>query len=193
MTSTATNPAGESDKQMRLLDAALKLFEERGYDGVAVPEIAQAAAVAVGTIYRHFATKEALVNALFRHWKSAYAAFVLAPVPEQLAPRRRFAFRFQRIMLFARANRQAMRFLLLHHHRPYLDAQNLERERAEANAMAEFVAACGLRAGITPELGAAILWGAVAGTLKAAQDGRLAFDAPTAADVEESLWRALFA
>ncbi|HEY4124317.1 MAG TPA: helix-turn-helix domain-containing protein, partial [Rhizomicrobium sp.] len=52
------------DKRERLLDAALELFELRGFDGVAVPEIAHMAGVATGTIYRYFETKEALVNAL---------------------------------------------------------------------------------------------------------------------------------
>jgi AcrR family transcriptional regulator len=62
-----SSKASAEDKRDRLLTAALELFETRGFDGVAVPEIAARAGVATGTIYRYFATKEALVNALYRH------------------------------------------------------------------------------------------------------------------------------
>src|SRR6185503_5568621 len=48
------------DKRRRMLDAALTAFAERGYHGVAVPEVAAAAGVSTGTIYVYFESKEAL-------------------------------------------------------------------------------------------------------------------------------------
>jgi AcrR family transcriptional regulator len=42
-------------------EVALGLFEERGYDGVTVEEIAAGAGVAPATVYRNFGTKERLV------------------------------------------------------------------------------------------------------------------------------------
>lgn len=45
----------------RVQDAALDLFEERGYAAVTVDEIAAAAAVGPATIYRGFGTKEGVV------------------------------------------------------------------------------------------------------------------------------------
>jgi AcrR family transcriptional regulator len=47
----------------RLLEVAEGLFTAKG-PNVEMDEIAEAAAVGVGTIYRHFATKEALVQAI---------------------------------------------------------------------------------------------------------------------------------
>ena len=44
----------ESDKSTAILEAALALFAERGYDGTPVPLIAEKAGVGAGTIYRYF-------------------------------------------------------------------------------------------------------------------------------------------
>jgi AcrR family transcriptional regulator len=49
----------------RLLDAAQALFRERGLD-VGVAEIAQQAGVGRGTLFRNFASKEALIVAIVR-------------------------------------------------------------------------------------------------------------------------------
>ncbi|HVV10054.1 TetR/AcrR family transcriptional regulator [Amycolatopsis sp.] len=46
----------------KVLATARELFAERGED-VQLPEIARAAGVGVGTVYRHFPTKQALVEA----------------------------------------------------------------------------------------------------------------------------------
>jgi AcrR family transcriptional regulator len=44
----------------RILAAAERLFAERGYDGVSMPAIAEAASITPGAIYRHFESKAAL-------------------------------------------------------------------------------------------------------------------------------------
>jgi len=44
-----------------IADAALRLFLERGYDGVGIREIADAADVSTTTLFKHFPVKEALV------------------------------------------------------------------------------------------------------------------------------------
>lgn len=54
-----------AENRQRLLDAAATVFTERGLD-VGVDEIARAAGVGVGTLYRRFPTKDALVSELVR-------------------------------------------------------------------------------------------------------------------------------
>ena len=49
----------------RLLEAALALFVEAGPD-VALEAVAKRAGVGIGTLYRHFPTREALVEAAYR-------------------------------------------------------------------------------------------------------------------------------
>jgi len=50
----------------RLLAAAGELFAEQGH-GVALDAIARRAGVGIGTLYRHFPTRDALVEELYRH------------------------------------------------------------------------------------------------------------------------------
>jgi TetR/AcrR family fatty acid metabolism transcriptional regulator len=54
-----------SDKRARILDAAVKVFAERGFFTATVAEIARAAKVADGTIYLYFKSKEDLLVRLF--------------------------------------------------------------------------------------------------------------------------------
>jgi AcrR family transcriptional regulator len=65
-TTTAVSRRLRSDavkNRERLLVAAGQVFEEKGLEA-SVTDVAQAAGVGMGTLYRHFASKEALIEAL---------------------------------------------------------------------------------------------------------------------------------
>ena len=51
--------------RLRLLRAGLELFTTRGYHATTTPLIARQAGLAEGTLYRHFAGKQALFNELY--------------------------------------------------------------------------------------------------------------------------------
>jgi len=57
--------AKDGTAKARIERAALHLFAHKGVDGVSTRQIAQAAQVAEGSIYRHYESKEALAEALF--------------------------------------------------------------------------------------------------------------------------------
>jgi AcrR family transcriptional regulator len=81
-------PAGEprpmrADAQRnyeRLLSAAAAAFTEHGADDVSLEEIARRAGVGIGTLYRHFPTRQALLEAVYREQVEA----VRAAAEEQL-------------------------------------------------------------------------------------------------------------
>jgi len=52
------------ERRTEFLDTALRLFEEQGYDNVAVQHITDAMEVAKGTFYHYFESKEALLAEL---------------------------------------------------------------------------------------------------------------------------------
>jgi AcrR family transcriptional regulator len=70
--STPSTPAGRKPRadaernRVRVLTAARALFAQRG-DEVQMPEVARAAGVGIGTVYRHFPTRQALVEAAAEH------------------------------------------------------------------------------------------------------------------------------
>lgn len=51
----------EEDTKARILQAALKLFARRGYDGTTTKDLAKTAKVAEGTLFRHFPNKKAIL------------------------------------------------------------------------------------------------------------------------------------
>jgi AcrR family transcriptional regulator len=53
-----------TEKQTRIVRAAIEVFAEKGYSGTATSEIAQRAEVAEGTIFRHYKTKKDLLYAI---------------------------------------------------------------------------------------------------------------------------------
>ncbi len=62
-------PTSEAQTRDRILQAAQKLFAAQGYDGTTTRDLAQAAGVAEGTLFRHFANKKAiLVEVATKGW-----------------------------------------------------------------------------------------------------------------------------
>jgi AcrR family transcriptional regulator len=53
--------ASESETRTRILKSALRLFSRRGYDGTTTRDLAEAANVAEGTLFRHFPNKKAIL------------------------------------------------------------------------------------------------------------------------------------
>ena len=53
------------DKRVRIVDAAVEVFAEKGFRGARISDIARAAGVADGTIYLYFRNKEDLLLTIF--------------------------------------------------------------------------------------------------------------------------------
>ncbi len=55
------------EKTDLILDAAVKVFADKGYYGARVSDIAQEAGIAYGLVYHYFKNKEDLLISIFRH------------------------------------------------------------------------------------------------------------------------------
>ena len=111
-------------KRELILDGALELFAERTFAGSPVPLIAERAGVGLGTIYRYFDSKEALVNELYRKWKATMAADVIGERPTDPSIRSEFVALWTGLARFASAHPLAFVFLEAQHHDAYLDQQS---------------------------------------------------------------------
>lgn len=65
--STARTEATRLAHRERLLDAARELLTEGGYAAASIAALADRAGVATGSVYNHFASKQELLAAVFRH------------------------------------------------------------------------------------------------------------------------------
>lgn len=73
---TARSTRGQrvEEKERAILIAARRIFEDKGYEGARVADVAVAIGVAEGTIYTYFPTKDALVRAMLeRFWEDITA------------------------------------------------------------------------------------------------------------------------
>jgi AcrR family transcriptional regulator len=69
MSATGTPAAMRADarrNRQRLISAALAAFTEHGADDASLDAIARRAGVGIGTLYRHFPTRQALLEAVYR-------------------------------------------------------------------------------------------------------------------------------
>ena len=189
-------PDDLESRREAILAAALELFATQGFDGTAVPELAKRAGVGAGTIYRHFESKEGLVNALYRHEKQRLMAHLVERFPWQSAPRAQFRAFFFRLAGFAQREPLAFAFLEHHHHARYLDGESRELERNSLTPVRAFLDR-GKERGelkhLPSEALAAMVWGMLSGVVKAQMNGELTFTDELLADVEACAWEAISA
>lgn len=73
--------------QQRLLETALRLFAQGGYEGTTMREVAAAAGYSPGLTYRYFRSKEELAMALYQELAHDLDAYVCDLPPSSLAER----------------------------------------------------------------------------------------------------------
>ena len=71
------------DKRNAILEAATRLFAERGLTAAPTSEISRQAGVAEGTLFTYFKTKDDLINALYREIKLELADAMMSDFPRK--------------------------------------------------------------------------------------------------------------
>ena len=71
------------DKRNAILDAATRLFAERGLAAAPTSEISRLAGVAEGTLFTYFGTKDELINSLYRELKLELADAMMSDFPRK--------------------------------------------------------------------------------------------------------------
>lgn len=181
-------------KREAILDAALHAFAERGFHGTAVPRLAERASVGAGTIYRYFAHKEELVNAVYQRCKTDLMTQLLEAFPFDAGARHQFRVFWRRLASFARARPEAIGFLELHHHAPYLNPTSRALELESLQPVVAFflqASEAGVLKARPPEVLISVVWGAFVGLLKAERLGHLELSDAVVEAAEECCWDAI--
>jgi len=184
----------DSDKAESILAAALELFVERGFHGTSVPSVAERAGVAAGTIYHYFASKEALVNALYTRWKGTIGRHVLECFPAAAPMREQFRSVWLGMADFAISHPKELAFLEFHHHASYLDDESRATERRVFDFGVGVVQAAQAAQALKPISAPLLLEfanGAFLGVFRAALAGRLPLTRETFSIAEPCAWEAV--
>ncbi len=77
-----------TEKQEKILEAALMLFAKEGYHATSTSKVAKAAGVSEGLIFRHFGNKEGLLQAILtlgeEKFREIIVDIVMEPDPKQV-------------------------------------------------------------------------------------------------------------
>jgi AcrR family transcriptional regulator len=92
------------DKRNAILDAATRLFAERGLAGAPTSEISKRADVAEGTLFTYFKTKDDLINSLYREIKLELADAMMSDFPRKKNVRTRLQHVWDRYVKWGIAN-----------------------------------------------------------------------------------------
>lgn len=151
-------PTADLTRQ-RLVRAGLELFTTQGYHVTTTVQIARKAGVAEGTIYKHFESKQHLLNELYRgaaRW-AARAAEEADAMPGPV--RDRLQLLAQRLMAGASQDPAVMQIYFVDRHRNALDEKSRDVGREFQTALERLLARGKADGVIRP--GAAEVWSGV--------------------------------
>ncbi|MEM9730955.1 MAG: TetR/AcrR family transcriptional regulator [Myxococcota bacterium] len=191
--SEMSRPAATQSKvertRRRILDAALEVVAQRGYDGATVPAIAERASVGAGTIYRHFRDKEHLVNVLFRETKRRLWSEILGSLNPEGTSHDLFGGVWKRLAAFARREPLAFQFVEMHYHAPYLDDESRELQQRVVQPLEDWlVERSEGELPAPPDVIVALFWGAFVGLMKSERLGQTRLDDELVTRAGEVLW-----
>ena len=136
-----------ADKQEAILEAAARVFSEREFHEVLIDDVAAAASVGKGTIYRYFETKDELFFATILYGFDQLSAALSATLAQEGSPARRLE-RIAREVLRFSWNRGYLMTILQNDERRFpAREQELQKRRAALSRLIQETILDGIRSG----------------------------------------------
>jgi len=180
--------------RQRLVRAALELFTTRGYHDTTTPLLAKKAGVAEGTIYRHFDSKEHLLNELYRGAARWATKLVQDAAQAPGSPRERLHAAARALVDGTARDAGVTRILFLSDHGTLLDERSKDAARELARALESLVAQgkaqSAVRAG-SVELWAGVWLAVVRHVLEKICAGDWKADQPAVETAIDAAWEAI--
>lgn len=120
-----------SAKREKLIEAALKLFCEKGFQNTSTANISKEAGVATGTLFLYFPSKEELINTLYKEKKQQLAQAFQEGLLVDTNIKNKLKHIWEKAVEWAIENKYAFRFLMMYNSSPFIS--NLTKEEAAAS------------------------------------------------------------
>lgn len=161
------NAQGKESKRQAILEAAVRVFAAKGYFGARMRDVAIAAAVADGTLYLYFPSKEGLLIAILEEYGRAFVQRARSDCQRLPDPRQQLQTVLERHLVSLERNRAlATVFQIeLRHSRAFLRAV-AKGQVAEYLQLLQDIVAAGMEQGVfrsslNPRVAARAIFGAV--------------------------------
>jgi TetR/AcrR family transcriptional regulator, mexJK operon transcriptional repressor len=99
MTTVLKRSIKKQAKRQRILDAALNLFSQEGYDGTSMDAIAQSAEVSKPTLYMYFGSKEQLFEAIMLSGRDEMLEPFDLSTADMVGDLHKFAWNYARVVM----------------------------------------------------------------------------------------------
>lgn len=117
----------KADKREVIIKASLKVFAENGFHSAPTSQIAKEANIGIGTLYRYFENKDALIEALHTDIDQRLRPSVNTGIDESAPIRESLLKILNRVFKFLIENPCDFRFLEMYYNSPY----GLAKKRSE--------------------------------------------------------------
>jgi AcrR family transcriptional regulator len=153
------------DKEETILEAAARVFSGRPFHEVLIEEIATAAGVGKGTIYRYFETKEDLYFAAILHSFDELSDALSESLSQETSPRRRLERIAREVLSFSWDRRELFDLLLSDERRFAKREEEMQKRREAVTRLAQEAILEGIRRrefrGIDARVGAELFRGMI--------------------------------
>lgn len=176
MRPTAPRRLTKDERRLRILEAAARVFADRGYEAASLDEIAEAAGISKPVIYDHFASKKQLHISLLDSETEELLSFLTVRVTAEQTPERQLEAGFDAFFEFVETHPYAWRLIFRDPTAADADivaAHDVVKQRATAAIAALAAAHPYAEDGSDPDKG--ILQEAVAVLIKTASNGLAAW------------------
>lgn len=125
------------EKERKIMDAALKLFVERGFHGTSTAEIARTAGVATGTLFHYFKTKEELINRLYLYTKESMYSQIEGHFEDDESLKDSLKGLWFKFIYFSIDEPDKFQFILSFHTSPYITTLTKEQLETKTDTLLE--------------------------------------------------------
>lgn len=112
-----------SDKKELIFQAALRLFNEEGFDRTPTALISKEAGISTGTLFNYFSTKETLINELYLKCKDSMFSSIVKDIDKESTYKRKYKKIWHNSIMWGFNNRDMFLFFLQYGNSPRISEE----------------------------------------------------------------------